>query len=196
MHIPNIQLNLNDHKPNDLHKYLTPTAEELLRQGEHSIEGENELTSDHEAMQEYLQKDITQNESIASPVELKPNTNYTYVESDTNPNDMSNVTTETERARYQKLSKNVTRRGNIQSTIYHIRKVGQNIYDPEERQKYYSRDFLLNGRHINHKVEQELEDFLVEIHTKVEENTTKFYSFPRTKNHKILMNTSSNAIPR
>ena len=109
---------------------------------------------------------------------------------------MSNVTTETERARYQKISKNVTRRGNIQSTIYHIRKVGQNIFDPEERQKYYSRDFLLNGRHINHKVEQELEDFLVEIQQKVEENTTKFFQFPRTKNNRILMNTDPNAIPR
>jgi hypothetical protein len=32
----------------------------------------------------------------------------------------------------------------IQSTIYHIRQFGQNIYDPEEKEKYYSDDFLVN----------------------------------------------------
>ena len=31
-----------------------------------------------------------------------------------------------------------------------------NIYDPYEREKYYSDDFLKNQRHVNDKVEQEL----------------------------------------
>jgi hypothetical protein len=47
----------------------------------------------------------------------------------------------------------------IQSTIYHIREVGKNVWDAEEKEKYYSEDFLFNQRHINEKVEEELIEF-------------------------------------
>lgn len=56
----------------------------------------------------------------------------------------------------------------IQSTIYHIRQEGKNIYDPEEREKYYSDDFLYNQRHVNEKVEEELIEFKQEIDEKVQ----------------------------
>ena len=89
------------------------------------------------------------------------------------------ITTESEINRYNALSQNVTSSGMIQATIYHIRQWGKNINDPEEREKYYSEDFLNNVRHINDRVEEELEEFKVEIQDKVNENSTKFYSFPR-----------------
>jgi hypothetical protein len=43
-----------------------------------------------------------------------------------------------------------------------------NIYDPDEREKYYSDDFLKNQRHVNDKVEQELVEFKIEIDEKVQ----------------------------
>ena len=89
------------------------------------------------------------------------------------------MTTQTELQRYQAFSQNVTASGMIQSTIYHIRQFGQNIYDPEEKEKYYSDDFLINQRHVNDKVEQELEEFKIEINEKVEQNATKDYKFIR-----------------
>lgn len=78
----------------------------------------------------------------------------------------------------------------IQSTIYHIRQEGKNIYDPEEREKYYSHDFLTNQRHVNDKVEQELIEFKQEIDEKVEQNDTRHFAFPRGEN--IRLNTESN----
>lgn len=74
----------------------------------------------------------------------------------------------------------MTATGLIQSTIYHIRQNGHNVYDPEEREKYYSDDFLNNVRTINDRVEQELEEFKIEIDEKVELNSTKYYVFPRS----------------
>ena len=59
---------------------------------------------------------------------------------------------------------------------------------------YYSEDFLNNQRHINDKVEQELEEFKIEIAEKVEQNTTKFFQFPRPGGNNIRMNTDSNVI--
>lgn len=56
----------------------------------------------------------------------------------------------------------------IQATIYHIRKLGQNIHDPEEREKYFSNDFLNNVRHVNDRVEEELLEFKQEIEDKVQ----------------------------
>jgi hypothetical protein len=60
-----------------------------------------------------------------------------------------------------------------------MRTYGQNIYDPEEREKYYSDEFLLQQRHVNDKVEEELVEFKEEIEQKVLENETKHYVFPR-----------------
>ena len=77
----------------------------------------------------------------------------------------------------------------IQSTIYHIRQYGQNIFDPEEKDKYYSEDFLQNQRHVNDKVEQELEEFKVEINEKVEANSTKNYKFIRKDPAHMIMGT-------
>ena len=47
---------------------------------------------------------------------------------------------------------------------------------------------------MNYKVEQELEEFKIEISEKVEANATKFFSFPRPGGEKIRMNTDSNII--
>ena len=80
----------------------------------------------------------------------------------------------------------------IQSTIYHLREYGKNLYDPEERNKFYSDDFLNNIRHINPKVEQELEEFKIEINEKLEHSKTKFYMFPRPRGQDIYLNTDSN----
>ena len=80
----------------------------------------------------------------------------------------------------------------IQSTIYHIRQEGKNIYDSEEREKYYSHDFLNNQRHVNDKVEQELIEFKQEIDEKVEENDTRNFVFPRPLGENIRLNTESN----
>lgn len=80
----------------------------------------------------------------------------------------SQITTESEVRRYNAFSQNVTATGMIQSTIYHIRQYGMNIYDPDEREKYYSDDFLKNQRHVNEKVEQELVEFKIEIDEKVQ----------------------------
>lgn len=104
------------------------------------------------------------------------------------------MTTQTELQRYQAFSQHVTGNGMIQSTIYHIRQYGQNIYDPEEKEKYYSDDFLVNQRHVNDKVEQELEEFKIEINEKVEQNATKSYQFVRPGGEQIYMNTDSNVI--
>jgi predicted P-loop ATPase/GTPase len=80
----------------------------------------------------------------------------------------------------------------IQSTIYHIRQEGKNIYDPEEGEKYYSHDFLTNERHTNDKVEQELIEFKQEIDEKVEQNATRHFVFPRPFGEAIRLNTESN----
>ena len=80
----------------------------------------------------------------------------------------------------------------IQSTIYHIRQEGKNIYDPDEREKYYSHDFLNNQRHVNDKVEQELIEFKQEIDEKVEENDTRNFVFPRPLGEDIRLNTEDN----
>jgi len=56
----------------------------------------------------------------------------------------SQITTQSELQRYEAFSQHVTRQGMIQSTIYHIRTVGKNIYNPQEREQYYSDDFLHN----------------------------------------------------
>ena len=77
-------------------------------------------------------------------------------------------TTITELQRYEQFSLNIAPNGMIQSTIYHIRQEGKNIYDPEEREKYYSDDFLYNQRHVNEKVEEELIEFKQEIDEKVQ----------------------------
>lgn len=69
-----------------------------------------------------------------------------------------------------------------------------NIYDPDEREKYYSDDFLKNQRHVNDKVEQELVEFKIEIDEKVEQNSTRNFTFPRPGGEKIYMNTDSNVI--
>lgn len=82
----------------------------------------------------------------------------------------------------------------IRSTIYHIRKEGQNIYNPQECEMYYSDDFLNNQRHINEKVEQELQEFKVEITEKVSQNETRKFTFPRPGGEKIHLNTSTNVI--
>lgn len=37
----------------------------------------------------------------------------------------------------------------------------------------------MNQRHVNDKVEQELEEFKIEINEKVEQNATKTYKFAR-----------------
>lgn len=107
-------------------------------------------------------------------------------------NDVSMITTQTEIERYELIGQNVTEDDMIQSTIYHIRKYGKNLYDPEEREKYYNDDFLTNGRHINDRVEEELREFKIEIEQKVEESTCKFYEFPRPCGNKIGLNTSEN----
>ena len=104
------------------------------------------------------------------------------------------VTTESEIYRYNVLSQNVTHQGMIQSTIYHIRQNGANVFDPEEREKYYSTDFLTNVRHVNDRVEQELEEFKVEIEEKVEANDSKFFSFPRPNGEEIHLNTDTNVL--
>lgn len=82
----------------------------------------------------------------------------------------------------------------IQSTIYHIRNYGQNVFDPQEKEKYYSEQFLVNERRINDKVEQELEEFKIEIDEKVEQNDTKNFCFPRPCGKQIYLNTDSNVI--
>lgn len=53
-------------------------------------------------------------------------------------------TTTSEILRYEQFALNITHSGMIQSTIYHIRQEGKNIYDPDEQEKYYSDDFLFN----------------------------------------------------
>lgn len=106
----------------------------------------------------------------------------------------SQITTQTELQRYEAFSQHVTAQGMIQATIYHIRQYGQNIFDAEEKDKYYSDDFLQNQRHINDKVEQELEEFKIEINEKVECNTTRNFVFPRPGGEEIYLNTDSNVI--
>jgi len=63
----------------------------------------------------------------------------------------------------------------IQATIYHVRSYGQNIYNQDEKQKYYSEPFLNNERHYNHRVESELIEFKIEIEEKFYSNHSKFY---------------------
>ena len=82
----------------------------------------------------------------------------------------------------------------IQSTIYHIRHDGANVHDPQEKSKYYSDDFLMYQRHVNDKVEQELEEFKIEIDEKVGENSSKFFVFPRPCGRNIYANTEENRI--
>ena len=53
------------------------------------------------------------------------------------------------------------------------------MYDPYEKDKYYSEDFFSNQRHVNEKVEQELEEFKQEIDDKLMINDTRNYKFPR-----------------
>lgn len=106
----------------------------------------------------------------------------------------SQMTTESDVNRYRAFATHKTSTGMIQSTIYHIRQLGKNIYDPEEKEKYFSEDFLKNQRHVNEKVEEELVDFKKEIDEKVEENTTKTFVFPRPLGEKIRLNTDSNKI--
>ena len=67
--------------------------------------------------------------------------------------DCSMITTESDINRWKAFSQNITGNGMVQSTIYHIRQLGQNIFDPEEKEKYYCDDFLHNVRHVNDKVE-------------------------------------------
>mmetsp|Transcript_1390 Transcript_1390/g.1838 ORF Transcript_1390/g.1838 Transcript_1390/m.1838 type:complete len:146 (+) Transcript_1390:3351-3788(+) len=106
----------------------------------------------------------------------------------------SEVTTESEQQRYQAFSTHVTGAGMIQSTIYHIRKYGENIFDPDEKEKYYSDHFLQHQRHVNDKVEQELVEFKIEIDEKVASNVTKNFVFPRPAGQRIHLNTDSNHI--
>ena len=68
------------------------------------------------------------------------------------------------------------------------------MYDPYEKSKYYSDEFLMYQRHVNEKVEQELEEFKIEIDEKVAENTSKFYVFPRPCGRMIYTNTEGNCI--
>jgi hypothetical protein len=75
-----------------------------------------------------------------------------------------------------------------------VRKNGQNQFDPEEKEKYYSDDFLHNVRHINERVEVELEEFKVEIANKMAESSTKNFCFPRPGGNKILINKEQNEI--
>lgn len=109
-------------------------------------------------------------------------------------NEVSIITTQTDLERYRHFSQHVTDSQMIQATIYHIRRYGENIYDPEEQEKYYNEDFLENVRHVNPRVEEELEEFKVEIEDKVEQNSTKFFRFPRPCGNRIKMNTSYNRI--
>jgi hypothetical protein len=44
-----------------------------------------------------------------------------------------------------------------------VRRDCKNVYDPEEKEKYYSDNFIKNVRYSNMKVEQELSDFKIEI---------------------------------
>jgi hypothetical protein len=116
------------------------------------------------------------------------------VQKDTYLNDVSMVTTQSEIERYELIGRNITSDEMIQSTIYHIRKCGKNLYDPQEREKYYNDDFLTNGRHVNERVEEELQEFKMEIEQKVQESTCKFFQFPRPHGNHISMNTSQNRI--
>ena len=109
-------------------------------------------------------------------------------------NEVSMITTDSEVNRYNALSQNITGQGMIQSTIYHIRQNGANVYDPEEREKYYSDDFLKNVRHVNDRVEEELEEFKVEIEEKVAANQSKFYNFLRPGGEEIYLNTDTNVL--
>jgi len=76
----------------------------------------------------------------------------------------------------------------VQATIYHIRKDAENIFDPEEREKYYNEEFLHKVRHVNDRVEEELIEFKTEIEEKFLTNETKRFSFPRPMGNKIKMN--------
>jgi hypothetical protein len=109
-------------------------------------------------------------------------------------NDVSMITTQSDLERYKNFGQNMTTNNMTQATIYHVRKFGENIHDPEEREKYYNDDFLNNVRHVNDRVEEELEEFKVEIEDKVQENSTKFFTFPRPCGNKIQLNTSQNLI--
>lgn len=98
--------------------------------------------------------------AFQNPAEIKEALNHT-IQEDIYRNDLeeSMVTTLSEIERYRNLGSNLTATGMIQSTIYHIRKYGQNIYDPKEQEKYYNEEFLTKVRHINEAVEEELVDF-------------------------------------
>ena len=137
--------------------------------------------------------DTTENERFSNNVNNSRYQNEVHHATSQRLND-SQITTQTELQRYQAFSQHVTASGMIQATIYHIRQFGQNIYDPEEKEKYYSDDFLLNQRHVNDKVEQELEEFKVEINEKVEQNATKGFQFLRPGGERIYMNTDSNVM--
>lgn len=52
----------------------------------------------------------------------------------------------------------------------------------------------MNQRHVNDKVEQELEEFKIEINEKVEQNATKGYQFLRPGGERIYLNTDSNVM--
>ena len=102
------------------------------------------------------------------------------IEDPTNPNyrvknNLSRITTDSERKNYGLFAENKTKSGMIQATIYHLREYGKNTYSPEEREKYYSEYFLKIKRHYNEKVEQELEEFKIEIDQKMEESETKVF---------------------
>ena len=79
----------------------------------------------------------------------------------------------------------------IQATIYHVREYGKNIYSADEKEKYYSDYFLKIKRHVNDKVEQELEEFKIEIEDKVEVNETRVFKFPRPRVGRIYQNSDS-----
>ena len=68
------------------------------------------------------------------------------------------------------------------------------MYDAFEKSKYYSEEFLMYQRHVNDKVEQELEEFKVEIDEKVGANTSKYFVFPRPCGNDIYANTEGNYI--
>jgi len=52
----------------------------------------------------------------------------------------------------------------------------------------------MNQRHINLKVEEELEEFKIEIAEKVQSNATKDFIFPRVQSQRVIINTDSNIL--
>lgn len=66
----------------------------------------------------------------------------------------------------------ITEGGNIQSTAYHYRKNGKNVYDPEEKEKFYS-DVKPD------EVRKFIGECGVFIESKYTESSTKKFTFPR-----------------